>query len=377
MDNQAASARVLERDAFGALLTKLAAGERTVIGPTRRDGAIVYREITDAADLPAGWGDTQAAGTYRLRRRDDRALFGHAVGPDSWKRYLHPPKRRLWRARQTGQDLHFEPDQSNPRFAFLGVRACELAAIETLDRVLIDGPYPDRAYQSARENTLIVAVNCAVPAATCFCASMQTGPEVKAGYDVCLTELVGDEHHQFLIETGSQAGEALLDELPTRPSTPADWSARCAVVGAAKTRMGRQLETDDLPERLAAQPNHPRWDEVAGRCLACANCTMVCPTCFCSTVEDHTDLASGAAERVQVWDSCFTGRFAELSGGQVRESTRGRYRQWLTHKLSSWHEQFGMSGCVGCGRCIAWCPAAIDITEEAAAIAAPVGEPTQ
>ena len=95
---------------------------------------------------------------------------------------------------------------------------------------------------------------------------------------------------------------------------------------------------------------------------------MVCPTCFCTTVEDHSDLAGETAERVRSWDSCFTLDFSYVHGGSVRTETQSRYRQWMTHKLASWIDQFGTSGCVGCGRCITWCPVGIDITEEAAAI---------
>lgn len=96
---------------------------------------------------------------------------------------------------------------------------------------------------------------------------------------------------------------------------------------------------------------------------------MVCPTCFCTGVEDVTALAGDVTERVRKWDSCFTADFSYQHGGVVRESTKSRYRQWLTHKLSSWVDQFGSSGCVGCGRCITWCPTGIDLTAEVAAIA--------
>jgi len=134
--------------------------------------------------------------------------------------------------------------------------------------------------------------------------------------------------------------------------------------------MGRQVDTSGLKELLYQSYDHPRWDEVASRCLTCANCTMVCPTCFCTTTEDVTDLTVGHAERWQRWDSCFDPDFSYLHGGPVRRSGAARYRHWLTHKLGTWHEQFGSSGCVGCGRCIVWCPVGIDLTAEVAALAA-------
>ena len=131
-------------------------------------------------------------------------------------------------------------------------------------------------------------------------------------------------------------------------------------------QMGRELETDGLRELLERNREHPRWDEVSERCLTCGNCTMVCPTCFCTSVEDVTDLTGEEAERWREWDSCFSLDFSYVVGGSVRSSSRSRYRQWMTHKLGTWWDQFGSSGCVGCGRCITWCPVGIDVTEELA-----------
>ena len=342
-----------------------------VVGPTRRDGAIVYDRISRIADLPEGWTDRQEAGRYRLERRDDAALFGYAVGPHSWKRFLHPPQEVLWRA--TRQDDGFavrpEPPPDAP-FAFIGVRACELHAIAIQDRVFTGGAHQDRGYALRRRGAFIVALNCGTAGGTCFCVSMGTGPRAEAGFDLALTELIDDTRHDFLVEVGSAAGAAVLADLPSRQATEQDARAGEAVTARAAAGMGRQMDTDGIKELLQANPEHPRWDDVAARCLACANCTMVCPTCFCTTIADHTDLAGAEAERVRSWDSCFTADFSYIHGGPVRPSTRGRYRQWMTHKLAHWFDQFGTSGCVGCGRCIAWCPVGIDITAEAAAIRA-------
>jgi ferredoxin len=199
---------------------------------------------------------------------------------------------------------------------------------------------------------------------------MGTGPKADSGFDLALTELFEDGEHRFLVEVGSPRGQEVFDELPHRPAGAADEEAAQAVIEQTAASMGRTLDTDDIKGLLYANLEHPRWDEVSERCLTCGNCTMVCPTCFCSTVEDVTDLAGGEAERTRLWDSCFTLDHSYIHGGNVRETGRSRYRQWMTHKLASWIDQFGSSGCVGCGRCITWCPVAIDITEEAAAIRA-------
>jgi ferredoxin len=138
-----------------------------------------------------------------------------------------------------------------------------------------------------------------------------------------------------------------------------------AAVDEAADHMGRYLETENLPQILTDAADDRHWDEIAGRCLTCGNCTMVCPTCFCANIEDTTDLSGNEATRTRRWDSCFSVQFSYIHGGSVRAGEMSRYRQWMTHKLGYWQEQFDVLGCVGCGRCITWCPVGIDITEEA------------
>lgn len=360
----AGGAATIDLAGLDALVGALIADGYRVIGPTVRDDAIVLAELDCAAQLPAGWGVTTGPGQYRLHRRDDAAVFAHSAGPQAWKRYLHPPHRKLFEAAPDGRFTADEPE--HVRYAFLGVRGCDLAAIAILDRVLGSGAHPDGAYRRRRSELFLIAVNCTEPGGVCFCASMGTGPAAGPGYDLALTERAGEREHRFVIESGSPAGERLLDRIRTRPASPSEAGEARAEVAAAAGRMGRAMPDADLPAAIREARESPLWEEVAGRCLTCANCTMVCPTCFCTTTEDHTDLSGGLAGRGQRWASCFELGFSYVHGGSVRTSGASRYRQWFSHKLGTWHEQFGSSGCVGCGRCIAWCPAGIDITEEAA-----------
>jgi ferredoxin len=360
--------RIIPVDALEALIAALRGRGYTVIGPIRRDGAIVYDELASAADLPVGWTDVQDGGSYRLERRHDEARFGYAVGPSSWKRFLFPPEIRLWRASQRRDGLEVEeaPLDDTP-LAFLGVRSCELAAIAVQDRVLLGGRYADRDYAARRAGVFLVGVNCHEPGGTCFCASLDTGPTAHEGYDLLLTELLDRDEHRFLVEAGSERGEDVLAALPGRAPTDIDRADAADQADHARTHMGRSLDTDGIRDLLHASVEHPRFDEVAERCLTCGNCTLACPTCFCTAVTDANDLAGGA-ERSRVWDSCFSVDYSYIHGGAIRQSPKARYRQWLTHKLGTWHDQFGTSGCVGCGRCITWCPVGIDITEEVAAL---------
>lgn len=362
-------AALITRDGVQRLIEVLSTRGYRVIGPTVRNGAIGYDAIGGIDDFPVGWTDEQDGGHYRLRRRDDAALFGYAVGPHSWKRYLHPPQLRLWRAQRSGDDMRIiDEDDEPPRYAFIGVRACELKAIAIQDKVFLGGPYVDPHYQLRREGLFTVAVNCAVAGGSCFCASMGTGPQVEADFDLALTEIVHDGAHRFLVEAGTDLGARVLAELPHRPASSADIEAARAIVERTAQSMGREMPNTDIPALLRRNLEHSRWDNVAERCLTCGNCTMVCPTCFCASVEDETDLSGTTATRTRRWDSCFTMDFSYIHGGSVRSSSRARYRQWMTHKLATWVDQFGTSGCVGCGRCISWCPVGIDITEEVRAI---------
>jgi sulfhydrogenase subunit beta (sulfur reductase) len=349
-----------------------------VIGPRVRAGAISLGELESAGELPFGWGVTLSPGGYRLRERSDQAAFGHSAGPGSWKEFLHPPRERLWSARLDQAGSGFTADEAGEpatKLAFLGVRPCDLRAIQIQDRVLGAPAHPDSAYARRRAGVFIVAVNCTEPGETCFCTSMGTGPQASPGYDLLLTEQAGAAEHCFVVVAGSVAGEAMLAELPLRPAD-ADLQRRAqGAVDDAADQMGRSMQADGLRELLTASYDAARWDDVASRCLTCGNCTMACPTCFCTTVEDVTDLSGDHAERWQSWASCYDLDFSLLHGGPVRSSGVSRYRQWLTHKLGTWHDQFGSSGCVGCGRCIVWCPVGIDLTEEVAALRTELGQP--
>jgi ferredoxin len=370
----------LPRLALDDLIQRLRARGYTVIGPTVVDGIISMREIRSTKDLPTGVQDQQEGGKYRLSHGDDSLTFDFVVGPDGIKRYLFPPTQRLmqFHVRNDRFELEAGPPQV-PKLALLGVRPCELAAVKVQDRVFAyDDPATFRCesepwYTQAREEFLYIAVNCTRPGGTCFCASWDTGPEARSGFDLALTEL----RDGFVVAVGSERGRDLLRDLPLREPTPAELELAELKMTRAREHMGRQLDTAGVKKLLDENIEHPEWDKVAERCLACGNCTMVCPTCFCSTVTDATDLTDGRVTRTRAWESCFNLQFSYMAGGPGRNTIRGRYRHWLRHKLCTWWDQFDTSGCVGCGRCITWCPVGIDLTEEVQRIARSTLEPSE
>ncbi len=366
MSTASADPQFLPKAALQTVIETLRTTGHTVIGPTVDQEAIVYQELHDITQLPIGWTDEQAPGHYRLRPRDDQAWFGYAVGPHSWKRYLFPPSLVVSSAEHSAGNWTFQtPELPTTRYAFLGVRACELAALRVQDRVFAGQAYQDPYYQAVRSHALLIAVNCTQAAATCFCTSMDTGPRCTAGFDLALTEL----DDGFVVEIGTERGAEILAAVETRLATSADLESAQTRRQQAVDQITRTLEMTELRDRFFANLQHPRWEELGERCLSCTNCTMVCPTCFCHSVVEVRDLNLDRVDRERRWDSCFTPDFSHMSGGPVRNTTAARYRQWLTHKLASWHDQFDTSGCVGCGRCITWCPVGIDLTEETAIIA--------
>ncbi len=356
----------LPRERFHELLQELERAGYLCVGPTVRDGAIVYDRLKSAADLPTGFSDEQSPGTYRIHFTDNKRQFAWANGPQALKPLLFAPRETLWQAtRQADGTLTFASiAAAQPKLAFVGARACDLAALELQDQHFLHGVHRDQNYWNRRKDLFIVAVHCSHPALTCFCASTGDGPVANHGFDIALGEL--DEG--FVVQAGSDRARKVLSALALSAASQVQVETNRLQGETAASTQTRALPGRNLRAALFANLEHPRWQQVADRCLSCGNCTSVCPTCFCHSETEHPQLDGTMSEHVREWDSCFTRGHSYIHGLTIRPDTRTRYRQWLTHKLGSWHEQYGRSGCVGCGRCISWCPAGIDITEEASAI---------
>jgi sulfhydrogenase subunit beta (sulfur reductase) len=341
-----------------------------VVGPQICADAVVYTEITSTEELPRGIKSIQAPGNYRLIDEEDDRWFDFVHGPESLKRFLFAPEETLWTVSSDGE-VHFnEALSQTPPVAVIGARACDIAGMQVQDRTFLQSdytPYTDPYYASRREKLFLVAVNCTRSVATCFCVSMHTGPKAQTGFDLALTEL----EDGFLVDIGSPAGKAVAAKLPLKEANKSDIQAGAQAIQAAADSQVRHLDTTRIQELLFENLEHPRWDDVASRCLSCANCVMVCPTCFCHREYDEMALDGHSSDHKRQWDACFTLEHGSIHGGHLRPEIKHRYRQWLTHKLGAWIGQFGVSGCVGCGRCITWCPTGIDLTAEVAALREP------
>jgi len=357
---------MLPRASCQRLLDVLAEAGYQCLGPTARDGTIVYDRLTSIEQLPVGIRDHQAPGEYRLESGAAPRWFAWANGPQALKPLVFSPHEVLWRAQQNQQGLTFEAHRPEPPLtAVIGVRACDLAALKIHDQHFLGGDYPDPNYQALREALFLVAVNCTAPAATCFCASTGDGPRAAAGYDLAIDEL--DEG--LLLAAATDRGRVILAALPTQAASRAQLETAADETERAARAQSRGLDGEAARTGIGALLDDSIWDEVSKTCLSCGNCTSVCPTCFCYSEHDEGGLELQSSEHVRQWASCFQRTHSYIHGMTFRKKTKHRYRQWVVHKLQTWHEQFGRSGCVGCGRCITWCPVGIDITEVAQKIA--------
>jgi ferredoxin len=230
------------------------------------------------------------------------------------------------------------------------------------DQVFLRADFSDPIYGARRSKAFVLAVNCLHPAGTCFCASMATGPRVQQGFDICLTEL----EDVFLLTVGSELGRSVALDLRSEPASAFLLSAADNALDLAAQQARSSVDPSQCGEAIQGNLEHPHWEDVAKRCLSCGNCTLVCPTCFCWDVEDHVNLLGTETSRDRIWDSCFNPGYSSQAGGNTRPTIKSRYRQWLSHKFSTWRQQFGTLGCVGCGRCVTWCPVGIDTREEVA-----------
>lgn len=339
-----------------------------LIGPRVRNGTVHFETFRQCHELPVGWHDVQERGSYRLEKGDAPTLFGILHGAESAKRFLFPPQQPIWRAIRVGGSLQIIPTPPDKTLvALIGLRPCDLHAIAIHDNVFLNGFARDPLYAARREHTLLVAVNCTRAHATCFCRAVGGGPRAEEGFDLALTEWVG-ESVRYLIEPGSERGEEILSALHLPHASERDIATAKGLTEQAAEGMPAPWDDAALHDLIIGNAESARWKQTDRRCFACGNCTQVCPTCFCHTFHDPSSLDGAESAKVRQWDSCFLREFTHVHGGAVRHSIASRYRQWLSHKFAAWQDQFGTLGCVGCGRCITWCPAQIDVREEIAGL---------
>lgn len=346
------------------IFSSLKESDYSIIGPTIENDVIIYSEISNESDLPIGWSDEQSGGHYSLKKENHSHFFEFTLPPNNLRRFLQPPQEKIWTALKENKEITLNSEKvESKKIAFIGIRACDLKALLIQDKIFIKGHKVDDRYQIRRKNIFIIAVDCYHVQPTCFCTSMESGPKANDGFDIALTEIPFDHTSQFLLRSGSPQGEEFLSHLHLKnaPSQVENLAFELYSKTVEKLSKNLGLQKNLVKNLLYQNQEHPVWEAITATCLACGNCTLVCPTCFCNLFFDTSDLRGVTSERWRKWDSCFNLDHSYLHGGSVRPSILSMYRQWITHKLATWIDQFESSGCVGCGRCITWCPVGIDI----------------
>ncbi|XOV78621.1 MAG: 4Fe-4S dicluster domain-containing protein [Aestuariibacter sp.] len=350
----------LPRSDLASLYQALTDEGYQVIGPQVKNGAILYEPLDNIEQLPWGQQEEVEAGRYTLVDSEKSRCFSWNTGPQSLKPWLFKPTQMLWTAETSEDGFRFKMQEPEAKhLAFLGVRSCDIAALYLQDKHFMHGSYPDPWYTEQRKKLCLVAVNCSRSASTCFCCSTEDGPEATYGFDILLDEL--DDGYLILAKSGK--GSRVMSNLKVQASTEEQRQQATQQIQTAAQQQRKMPDGKSLL-KIAEHLNDTQWLQIAERCLACGNCTSVCPTCFCSKQESQTEINTEQHQQVRYWDSCFSEKHSYMGGKHIRGEISQRYRQWLLHKLVTWQEQYQRSGCVGCGRCISWCPAAIDIVEE-------------
>jgi len=322
--------------------------------------------ISSLADAYRIYGPKPRGNNFAFERihSPDEIVLDYSTTILPLKKFLGPPSEAILRFEESSfQPLPAHEDAQ--KTLLFGVHSCDASSFAVLDKVFIN-EYKDDRYAKRRENILTVVIACSEPGETCFCSSMGTGPSLEQGYDVLLTDL----DDRYLVESGSPKGDALIQMIPkAKTPRPEDFEQKKSSIENALKKFKRKVNTDRLPELFLKNLDHPMWTHIRDIDLACGQCVLVCPTCYCSDIRDTSELTSSTGERVREWDCCVLLEFAEVAmGGNFRRDRGARIRQFMGHNLSYCIEQFGRFKCVGCGRCIQACPVHIDITEVASKV---------
>lgn len=337
------TATILSPSDLSVLVASLVADGIRVIAPVRA------KDAPERAD-------------YLPIKRLEEADFAGPLPRRSLKEFFLPPSEVLlcYRLRKNDVEIEEIPITSPPK-VLLGVRPCDAAGIEILDRVM-GWDYRDELWFGRREATTIVSLACTVADDSCFCTAVGLGPDSTKGSDVLLAPLEGS----FLAQAVTPKGEALLRRQPLAPAAEAtDIQKAEALASTTQKKVAKNLPTvpDEMPAWLAGKFDHDVWKSIALRCHGCGICAAICPTCHCfDIVDEHEHYDRGVRRRN--WDSCQTTKFTlHASNYNPRSSQVERFRQRVMHKFSIYPRRFGAFLCTGCGRCSRGCPAGMNLPE--------------
>jgi len=277
-----------------------------------------------------------------------------------------PPKSIIFKQTETlflftpGKKGEIIPvKQENAKSIVYAIKTCDAKSFAILDSVFF-GDYEDPYYAAKRKNSILIGLSCNEPAATCFCTTFDDSPASKEYVDILFTDL----GNQYFVETNTEKGEKLIEENKEFFKTPTskDKELRYSIEKLATAKIKRSMNLDGIAEKLDKMFDHQLWYEYAMKCIGCGTCTFLCPTCHCFDMQDESTISKGA--RIRVWDSCMYPEYTHHASGHNPRPTRmNRIRNRIFHKFNYFPVNSDTFGCTGCGRCIEYCSANIDIIE--------------
>jgi len=333
---------------LGKLIEVLKAYGYVTYGYKVSRGAVIFDELRNLEDMPLKYRDVQGPGSYRL-------IEGNGVRHSfaSPKEVIHPARQELFNVDSNG-GVSYPPIESK-KIALVGIKSCDLASIKVMDRILSN----DDSYNARRKEALTIVEECINPGDTCFCGSLGTGPYVSEDFDLAYAR-IDDDH--VLFKYGSRVGLNLVKRLGLKPASEELVNTYSSLMSEAKEKTSPlKFGLSDIENSmLKSMSDVDLWKKLSEKCVGCANCNLVCPTCFCTEFLDDLKL-DNSASRVRFWVGCLSYVYGLVAGTHFRPELYMRYRHFVLHKFLFYRKQIGLVGCVGCGRCITWCPVGIDL----------------
>ena len=323
--------KVLAKKNLAKFISKLVK-EYDVFAPVKKEEGILFSKIDKADDMYPSYSNTK----------------------NSVKEFLLPQLEELFRFAKKGNSNEIiDVKEKKRRSLLFGVRPCDGKAVAMLDKVFLEN-IPDSYYKSRLENTFVIGMACDTPLQTCFCTSVGGGPFSTEGLDALFVEL----EEKYLIIPVTKQCEKLFVHFDN--ASKEDIKEAEKLKKNAEKRLKPVFEIEGIKEKLDEMFESSIWDEIYQKCIKCGICTYLCPACHCFDVQDETIGEKGC--RVRNWDSCMFPKFTlHASGHNPRPTQKERWRQRIMHKFNYLKENTGLYGCVGCGRCVEYCPVNLDI----------------
>jgi ferredoxin len=327
--------RLIKKDALAGIARKMT-GDFAVWAPVKKEDNVLF--------APLG--------------SDDEPFFAYLNSKNAPKNIFFPHTETMMKYTRTPQGMVFSSEVNEAGQSVLfGVRPCDAHSFVVLDKLFDQEKYKDQYYIAKRQNTTVITLACVKPPyATCFCTSVDGEPVSSEGADILLTD-IGDE---YLVELVTEKGAKLAGYFgDTKADAPAE-AKKAELAAKAKEAIKSKVPAHEVKPILDKNFDHPFWDTIHAKCLACGTCTYLCPTCHCFDISDEVVGSDGI--RLRSWDSCMFPLFTkETSGHNPRPSQKERWRQRTMHKFKYYIDMFNTIGCVGCGRCVMYCPVNLDI----------------